>query len=90
MDMLFRVALLMLSVFLFALHANDANAVYNQGNQKTISAKQAAKIVQKKYGGKVLKVNKQSNNVYKIKIVKANGQVISKKVNARTGKIQQN
>ncbi len=85
--MLFRVALLTLLVSFFAL---NANAAYNQGNKKVISSKQAAKIVQKKYGGKILKINKQKNNVYKIKIVKPNGQVVSKKVNATTGKIQHN
>ena len=62
-----------------------------QVNKKVTSSTQAARIVQKKYGGKVLKVNKQKNNRgYKVKIVKANGQVISKKVNAKTGKIEKN
>lgn len=71
--------------------ATDALAADKHGHKKVTSSKQAAKIVQKKYGGKVLKVNKQKNNTsYKVKIVKPNGQVVSKKVNAKTGKIEKN
>jgi uncharacterized membrane protein YkoI len=86
--MFFRVILLTLSVMLFAFYANDA-AAYNQGNNKLINSTQAAKIVQRKYGGKVLKVNRQKH-AYKVKLVKPNGQVVTKKVNAKTGKIQNN
>jgi len=56
--------------------------------KKVNSSKQAANIVKKQYGGKVLKVNKQKNDRYKVKFVKPNGQVVSKKVNAKTGKIE--
>ncbi len=77
------------------LCASDAwsaeKQVHKQGNKKVTSSKQAAKIVQQQYGGRVLKVNKQKNNAgYRVKIVKPNGQVISKKVNAKTGKIENN
>lgn len=88
---------MMLRVFLFTLvlvigcSTPGALAADKRDNTKVTSSKQAAKIVQKKFGGKVLKVNKQKNNSgYKVKIVKPNGQVVSKKVNAKTGKIEKN
>ncbi len=71
--------------------ATQALAADKHSQKKVTSSKQAAKMVQKKFGGKVLKVNKQKNNAgYKVKIVKPNGQVVSKKVNAKTGKIEKN
>ncbi|ALO34207.1 hypothetical protein CMT41_05285 [Colwellia sp. MT41] len=90
-----RIFLLTLFMSVLTLCASDAwsaeKQVHKQGNKKVTSSKQAAKIVQKQYGGRVLKVNKQKNNAgYRVKIVKPNGQVISKKVNAKTGKIENN
>jgi uncharacterized membrane protein YkoI len=74
-----------------AVSVTTALAAAQQVNKKVISAKQAAKIVQNQYGGKVLKVSKtKSNNGFKVKIVKPNGQVVSKRVNAKTGKIEKN
>ena len=89
------VFLLTLFMSVLTLSASDAwsaeKQANKQGNKKVTSSKQAAKLVQNKYGGKVLKVNKQKNNAgYKVKIVKPNGQVVSKKVNAKTGKIENN
>lgn len=85
------VFLLALFMSVLTLNASDAWSAEKQANKKVTSSKQAAKIVQKKYGGKVLKVNKQKNNAgYRVKIVKPNGQVVSKKVNAKTGKIEKN
>lgn len=85
--MKFRIILLTFLIAVTSFYSIDACA----NNKKVTSSKQAAKIVQKKYGGKVLKVNKQKNNEgYKVKIVKPNGQVVSKKVNAKTGKIEKN
>ncbi len=76
---------------MFTLNVSDTWAADKQASKKVTSSKQAAKLVQKKYGGKVLKVNKQKNNSgYKVKIVKPNGQVVSKSVNAKTGKIENN
>ena len=70
-----------------SFNATSASAATKATN--SISSKQAAEIVQKKYGGKVLKVKKQSNNgSYKVKMVTANGQVISKSVNSTTGMIE--
>ena len=81
-----QVLLITLLMIALILSASDAWA-----EEKITSSKQAAKLVKKKYGGKVLKVNKQKNNTgYKVKIVKPNGQVVSKKVNAKTGKIEKN
>ncbi|MBU2870016.1 PepSY domain-containing protein [Colwellia sp. E2M01] len=81
--MILRVLLLTLLISACALSTPNALAAKSP---KTISSQQAAKIVQSHFGGKILKVQKV-NNIYKVKIVKANGQVTSKKVNASTGQI---
>ncbi|WP_448566650.1 PepSY domain-containing protein [Thalassotalea ganghwensis] len=85
-------------VFLFGISSPNfetfqfgavANA-YQENNSKTKAVKssqQAASVVKKKYGGKVLKVNKQKSD-YKVKLLKPNGHVVSKKVDAKTGKIK--
>ncbi|PKG81040.1 hypothetical protein CXF85_19965 [Colwellia sp. 75C3] len=87
--MMLRVLLLTLLICVGTFSTTAAVAANTQANKKVTSSKQAAKIVQKQYGGKVLKVNKQKNKTgYKVKIVKPNGQVVSKKVNAKTGKIE--
>jgi uncharacterized membrane protein YkoI len=89
--MMLRVILLTLLICVSTFSTTAAVAENTQANKKVTSAKQAAKIVQKQYGGKVLKVNKQKNKAgYKVKIVRPNGQVVSKKVNAKTGKIEKN
>ena len=90
--MMLRVLLLTLFISVIALstivQAADTQA-NTQKKQQAISSQQAAKLVKKRYGGTVLNVKKQKNNsAYKVKIVKPNGQVISKKVNAKTGKIE--
>jgi len=88
-EMKLRVLLLTLLLSVAAFGASSALAIDKQANKKVTSSKQAAKIVQKQYGGKVLNVKKQKNNSgYKVKIVKPNGHVVSKKVNAKTGKIE--
>ncbi|PKH88622.1 PepSY domain-containing protein [Colwellia sp. Bg11-28] len=92
--MMLRVLLFTLFISLIAL-STTAVAADTQANaqkkQKAISSQQAAKLVKKRYGGTVLNVKKQKNNTaYKVKIVKPNGQVVSKKVNAKTGKIEKN
>ena len=90
--MMLRVLLFTLLISVIAL-STTAVAADTQANvqkkQQAISSQQAAKLVKKRYGGKVLNVKKQKNNTaYKVKIVKPNGQVVSKKVNAKTGKIE--
>lgn len=47
---------------------------------------QAAQMAQRRFGGKVLKVNKQ-NLDYRVKLIKKNGHVISVVVNAKSGNI---
>ena len=90
--MMLRVLLLTLFISVIAL-STFAQAADTQANtqkkKQAISSQQAAKLVKKRYGGTVLNVKKQKNNsAYKVKIVKPNGQVVSKKVNAKTGKIE--
>lgn len=81
--MILRVFLIVFYLGLLSLNTSSAFAA------NTISAKAAAEIVQKQYGGKVLKVDKQkSNGNYKVKIITSNGQVSSKSVNSTTGAIQ--
>ena len=60
------------------------------GNTKSMSAQQAARIVQNKFGGKVLKVNNngsKSNPSYRVKLLKDNGHVISVNVDAKSGRV---
>ena len=58
-----------------------------QSNKSIKNSRQAAKVVKKQYGGKVLKVKKQKSD-YRVKILKPNGHVVSRKVDAKTGKIK--
>jgi uncharacterized membrane protein YkoI len=92
---MFRILLITFVFFFFAFAAPKANAVYNSNGQSinkvsknVITAKQAAKIVKHTYGGRVLKVSRINQKFYKVKIVKVNGQVTSKLVNAKTGQIK--
>jgi len=66
-------------------------AAYFQGSTlKVNSAQQAAQIVKQRYGGKVLKVQRKQVNGktgYRVKLLKANGQVVSVTVDATTGRI---
>ena len=60
---------------------------------KINNAQQAAKRVTSKHGGKVLKVQRRKVNGspgYKVKLLKNNGQIVSKKVNAKSGKVTGN
>ena len=59
--MMLRVLLLTLLICVGTFSTTAAVAANVQANKKVTSSKQAAKIVQKQYGGKVLKVNKQKN-----------------------------
>ena len=88
-EMMLRVLLftLLISVIALATPAQAAETHASAKKQQAISSQQAAKLVKKRYGGKVLNVKKQKRKT-KVKIVKPNGQVVSKKVNAKTGKIE--
>jgi len=55
------------------------------------SPQQAARIVQSRFGGKVLKVSKKKNNNrigYKVKLITKDGHIISVVVDANSGQIQ--
>lgn len=65
----------------------------NNKGLKVTSAQQAARKVTSRYGGKVLKVRKKKVNGgpgYKVKLLKANGQIISVTVDATSGRIKGN
>jgi uncharacterized membrane protein YkoI len=63
-------------------HKKKSNAEF-----RIKSSKQAAKVAQSRFGGKVLKVQKQKSG-YRVKLIKANGQIVSVYVNAKTGRIK--
>jgi len=50
------------------------------------SAKRAAQLAQSRFGGKVLKVQKQKSG-YRVKLIKKNGHVIAVFVDAKSGRI---
>jgi len=54
---------------------------------KVKSAQQAASIVQSRYGGKVLKVQRSQSN-YRVKLIRQDGRIITVNVDAKTGKIR--
>lgn len=87
-----RALLLTLFISVITVSITLSSAVMaadKQSNKQITSSKQAAEVVKQRYGGTVLKVNKQKGKAaYKVKIVKPNGQVVSKSVNANTGKIE--
>ncbi|MBU2892628.1 PepSY domain-containing protein [Colwellia sp. D2M02] len=78
----------------FLFFSAPSSAFYQQGGQSSkpaISSQQAAQIVKGRFGGKVLKVtrSKSSNNpVYRVKIVKGDGHIITVIVDGNTGKIK--
>ena len=71
---------------------SDAKATKTAKQQvKVKSAKQAAALVKKRYGGKVLKVKPQKRNgkqSYKVKVIKKNGHIRSVSVDAKSGKVK--
>jgi uncharacterized membrane protein YkoI len=50
------------------------------------SSKQAAQMARGRFGGKVLKVQKQKSG-YRVKLIKTDGHIISAYVDAKTGRI---
>ncbi len=71
---------------------NTARTIGNSNHQQPLvvtSSKQAARLVQAHFGGKVLKVqaSKKGQLGYKVKLIKANGNVISVWVDAKTGRL---
>ncbi len=57
-----------------------------QSRSKGVTAQQAAKKVQSRFGGKVLKVQ-QSGNGYRVKLIKKDGRIVSVFVDG-SGKIK--
>ncbi len=80
--------------------ARDANNLLvqpvfyaNKQPLKINNAQQAALKVTSRYGGKVLKVQRKKVNGkpgYKVKLLKSNGQIVSLKVDAKSGKVSGN
>lgn len=61
----------------------------NQQSKQQVRVKsstQAAQVAQRRFGGKVLKVQTQKSG-YRVKLIKKNGHIISVFVNAKSGKI---
>ena len=50
------------------------------------SSKQAAQMAKSRFGGKVLKVQKQKSG-YRVKLIKADGHIVSVYVDAKTARI---
>jgi len=50
------------------------------------SSKQAAQMVKSRFGGKVLKVQKQKSG-YRVKLIKADGHIVSVYVDAKSGRM---
>jgi len=91
------VILIILSITFISLPSNakDQNNLSRyQKNAETLaieSPQQAARLVQNRIGGKVLKVSKQKNNNrvgYKVKLITEDGHIISVLVDAHSGRIQ--
>ena len=72
-------------------HLNTINKLISYrariNNRGGISAKQAANIAQRSYGGKVLKIQRNGAN-YRVKLLKKNGHIIWVRVDAKTGAVQ--
>lgn len=76
--------IIMTAVLLFtvqpAVHAKESAVVK--------SSQHAGQLAKKKYGGKVLRVNKSNNqSIYVVKVLQDNGHMISVIVNAKTGRL---
>ena len=50
------------------------------------SSKQAAQMAKSRFGGKVLKVQKQKSG-YRVKLIKTDGHIVSVYIDAKTGRI---
>ena len=71
----------------FALSTNTVKA--NQPSKQQLrvnSSKQGAQMAKGRFGGKVLKVQKQKSG-YRVKLIKTDGHIISVYVDAKTGRI---
>jgi len=86
--------LLLLLVFISApLSVSAKGSTHPRNGQALVvqNPQQAARLVQRRFGGKVLKVSKKKNRNrigYKVKLIKKDGHIISVLVDAHTGRIQ--
>jgi len=91
--MKFSVLLLLLAFISapFSLSAQGSAPTRNGQALVVQNPQQAARLVQRRFGGKVLKVSKKKNRNrvgYKVKLIKKDGHIISVLVDAHTGRIQ--
>ncbi|WP_341937653.1 PepSY domain-containing protein [Marinimicrobium sp. C2-29] len=78
------------TAFTVAAPAHGASPMVLAQSEERISASQAAAIVQKHYGGKVLKVQSTQKNgrlIYRVKILLDNGRVRNVGVDAQSGRL---
>lgn len=92
---------LLLSLLLLLSYANLSvqaspmllNSAYESKKNKALtirSSQQAAQIAKSRYGGKVLQVKKSKvngNPGYRVKLIKPDGNVVSIKIDAITGRV---
>jgi len=93
-----HILILIILSMIFTSLPSDAKGQNNlsgyKKNAKALMVKSpqhAARIVQNRFGGKVLKVSKKKNNNrigYKVKLIKKDGHIISVLVDAHSGRIQ--
>lgn len=66
------------------IQSNGTSAKQN----RVQNSSQAARIVKKRVGGKVLKVKNNGRSGYKVKVIKDNGHIINVTVDAKSGKVK--
>ncbi len=71
--------------FVSATNAIKTNQQAN-AQLRVKSSRQAAQMVKSRFGGKVLKVQKQKSG-YRVKLIKADGNIVSVYVDAKTGRV---
>ena len=69
------------------VRVNIRSKITQSSEFRVKSSKQAAKAAKGRFGGKVLKVQKQKSG-YRVKLIKTNGQIVSVYVDAKTGRIK--
>lgn len=79
-----RVTLLLLLV---ALWQTPVMANSQQQNTKAISKEQATQLAQQRFPGRILKVQ-TDRQVYRIRVLQADGRVINVKVDGQSGRVQ--
>lgn len=72
--------------FAAGINVIKANQQSNKQQVQIKSSNQAAQKAQRYFGGKVLKVEAQSNG-YRVKLIKKNGYIITVFVDAKSGRI---